>query len=178
LTITPAPPSSFGARSDHPPRRLARARERAAQVDRHDPVPDLVGHVEQQDIGIDAGIVDPDIERAELAHRPIGESGDRSSVGHIEVSRAHCAAIGLGEFRRCLFGKVEVEIADQQRGPCFGQPPGDALAQPLRPAGDNRAAPFKRKQLGERLSGYVCYRHFGSSQVKQPPLTPRVWPVM
>jgi hypothetical protein len=52
--------------------------ERAAQVHADDQVPVVVGHLEQQVVAGDAGVVDQDVDAAELLDDPVDRGLDRT----------------------------------------------------------------------------------------------------
>jgi hypothetical protein len=53
-------------------------------------------------------------------------------------------------------GEVGLEVADHDGRAGFGETAGDALAEPLRASGDDRAATRERDELGDGPGGDVC----------------------
>ena len=78
----------------------------------------------------DPGVVDDDVERAELALGLVEEGGEGVAVGDVERQRDRAAA----QLRRRLLGQRQVEVADrdaaaladQRRRRRLADPPGTA----------------------------------------------------
>ena len=103
--------------------------------------------VDEQAGDLDAGVVDQDVEAAEL----VGRVGDRGLpagvVGDVEVDEAVPLAERLGH----LGPEVVLQVGDDDVGAGRGQRLGHPLAEPLGPAGDQGLA-----------AGQVEIRHTGS----------------
>src|SRR5690606_32319189 len=97
--------------------------EGAAQVHVHHGVPVLLGHLEQEVVPDDAGVVDQDHRRAE----PLGDGGDGRGhlvgVGDVGADADGFAAVG-GDGVRGLLRVGLVEVDDADRTALGGEPAG------------------------------------------------------
>ena len=97
-----------------------------------------VGRVEvdEQAGDLDAGVVDQDVEPAELVDR-LGDRGlPAGVVGDVEVHEAVALAERLGDLRP----EVVLQVGDHDLGAGGGQRPGHALAEALGASGDEGLA--------------------------------------
>jgi hypothetical protein len=117
----------------------AREEERPAQVDLLDVVPDIDRQrvqIAERDSGVPAGVVDEDVEPAELAHRRLHRRRDRGRVALIELHH-RAASAALGDQPHRLEGALfVVDPRDGDVGAGVSQCHGDRAAEITRPAGN------------------------------------------
>src|SRR5262245_11462678 len=108
-----------------------------------DRVPHLVGDVLDYGVPCVAGVVDDDVEPAELAHGGLHD--------HFrEVGRGHAAHTGRGDAARCVdridhaFRHVAVQVVDDHMSAVFGEQRGDRAANAPPGACDDCGFAFKQ----------------------------------
>jgi hypothetical protein len=102
-------------------------------------VPVGVGHLEQQVVAGDAGVVDQHDRRAELGGDPVDGGLHLLGVADVGADGQRPAAGGLDRLDGALgVGLVEVEHGDGE--PVLGQPLGGGGADAAGGAGDDRDA--------------------------------------
>src|SRR5487761_370708 len=90
--------------------------------------------VDHQRGDLDAGVVDQDVEAAQLADRPGDGALPAGVVGHVELDEARGRA-GLAQARDGLLAVTLENVADHHRGTGPGERLGHARSQPARSAG-------------------------------------------
>jgi hypothetical protein len=128
---------------DHLALRRPRAQKGALQMHRDDRVPIVVGHLVDQIVAGDAGVVDEDVERAEAQRDLLDQALDFVGDGDIGLEAERLDPIARGDLCRHRLGGVKIEIAQRHRSAVLGQPFGGRRADPARPAGDQRDASFR-----------------------------------
>jgi hypothetical protein len=107
-------------------------------VDVDDQVPVLVGHLEQQVVAGDAGVVDQDVDAAELLDDPGDRGVDRGGVADVGADADVLLVPGRGELRGRRRGSRLVEVEDRDRRALLGEPGRAPEADALRRARDDR----------------------------------------
>jgi len=126
LTITPP-----RARGYHGAYRFPGPEEDTPGIDGEDFVPLLCAHFGQADAREYAGVVNPDVDAAELSFCHLRGSGDRRCIADVHVSSEHAAGGAPTEIGCGAGGHFGIHIADQHVGAGFGKAPGNASAEPL-----------------------------------------------
>ena len=145
---------------DHAARRFPAADERSPQVDVEHTLPVVVGQLEDGRRGIDARVVHPDVDPAELGDGRVGGVGDRRGVGDVEPGRDRGAAVGRGEVvgsrgqRRRGRGRRSTPTRRPPRGGARSPDP-----RPTRPAGDDGVLSRQGDQLAEGLGAQIGDGH-------------------
>ena len=113
--------------------------------------------VEEGGDRIDAGVVDQDVDRAELLHTALRQLGARRRVGHVGLDGPGLAPL-LTELLGGDLGRPLVDVADQHVGARLGHAGRDAKTDPHRPAGHDRALArqIKRSPPSHRHPLLVC----------------------
>ena len=136
-TLTTAPPLPADAAGTHGQEGVLDAERRAEQVDLELAPHRVRVEVDEQAGDLDAGVVDEDVQTAELAGR-VGD-GRRPArvVGHVEVDEAVALAERLGD----LGAEVVLHVRDDDVRAGGGQRLGHPLAESLCPTRDQGLAP-------------------------------------
>ncbi len=154
----------------HSPGRLPRACVDPADVHLQHPVDERVVDVERGPRRReDAGVVDPDLQPAELGDGKIRGGGERRRVGGIEGA-ADGPTARLGDLLGDRSSGVTVEIAGDHLGAGLGQPAHDLGADTPAGAGDDGAPPAQGDQLGERPVADIGNGHGRRLFVSRPPV--------
>jgi hypothetical protein len=112
--------------------------ERPAQVGLDDLLPVLVAHARDQRVPRRAGVVDEDVEVAQLGLDPLDQ---RLGLGRVADVRAGGDPADLGSDR--LGGILAGAVVDGDLRPAPGQLARDGSADAARPAGDERDLPLE-----------------------------------
>src|SRR5262249_34604312 len=126
-----------GAALDHIGYGGAAAKERAARVHTHDPLPGGVVGFSELDAGGDAGIVDQKIDRHGRPARPRQHRGPRPGTGHIAWERQGRSAAGRDLVPHRL-QPSHMARGDHERRTRAGERQRDRAADPAPAAGDER----------------------------------------
>ena len=124
--------------------RLARAEELAGQIDGDHLVPLRQRHLFERRVLLQPGVVDEDVDGAELPSHPVEHLphvvlvGDIAAVG---VALAAAAALHLLDHRLGVGGPADV--VDHHVGAGMTEADGDPLADPGTGAGDERSLSFQ-----------------------------------
>ncbi len=116
-----------------------RHQERAAQVHAHDHVPVQLGHLEQQVVPGDAGVVHQHEGRTELGRDAPDGGLDLLRVGHVRADGERPPARGLDRVDRALRRGL-LEVDHRHREAVRGQPLRGGRADPARRPGHDRHA--------------------------------------
>ena len=84
------------------------------------------------------GVVDQDVDRAELAIGNGDHVPDRRFVGDVGLGRERGHSEFVGDFRRHLLAGVGVALRDQHRRALGREPAGDPATDAVAGAGDDR----------------------------------------
>jgi hypothetical protein len=125
---------------DHVPGHRAPHEEDAVQVVRDEGVPVRVSEFVERSTSLYAGVVDQDVERAEMGLDGVDARIDLRGIGYVERTHVHACAGGAdhrGGFIQCGLGASVDDHVCASRGQCGG----DGVADAARGAGDERAAP-------------------------------------
>src|SRR6476469_3638941 len=141
-------------RVDHVLLRRAGHEERAAQVDVHDGVPVVGGHLEEHVAAADAGVVDEDRRGAELGGDALDRGLHPGLVGDVDTHGETLAAGGLDVGYHCGAGRL-VQVEDGDGIPVGGEALGDSGADAARGAGDDGGA-LGGRVGGGRLVAHAC----------------------
>ena len=108
------------------------------QVDREDCVPFVVGKLLDRRDVLDAGVVDDDVDLAELGACQLGHRTNLVRTAHVGARVAHLHAVLALHFGTRELDLVGIaEAVQQDVGALFGQAAGDAQADPAgRPGND------------------------------------------
>ena len=122
----------------HPIQYGARAADRTEQVDLDQPLPGLLGRIDEGLDHVDAGVVDQDIDRSELTLDPTDGFAHAAGVTHIERDTERAGAELVPQPSGDRFGTRLVEIADRNGVTIGGECRADGLADASGGAGDER----------------------------------------
>ena len=103
----------------------------------HDQVPVVLGHLEEQVVARDAGVVDEDVDPAELVHHTLygGLGGGR--VHDVAPDADGPGAVPQLESAGSLLGGSLVEVEDRDRGALAGESLCDAESDAASGPGDD-----------------------------------------
>ena len=127
----------------------------ALEVDVHDQVPVLLGHLEEQVVAGDAGVVDQDVDPAELVDDALHRGLRGGGVDDVAADADRAGTVGEVEAARGVGGGGLVEVEDRDRGALAGEALGDAEADASGCSGDDGDAAVEPTH-GELLG--VCGR--------------------
>ena len=114
------------ALGDHLPQHGPGAAERAGQRDVEDPLPLVVGHVQDGGGAAEAGVVDEDVDAAESLDGGLGERADLGFVGDVAGLRGDPAgAVAGGELIAGRGQPALVLVAEHDLGALGQAAPGD-----------------------------------------------------
>ena len=131
------------------------------QVDRDHGVPLAFGHVHQHAVAEDSGVVDQDVEAAEVVDRLCDHPFRAGEVGHVLVVRGSLAPGGSdlvddllrGRCVVTLAGELAAEVVDDHRRARGGERERVRAADAAAGAGDDRDL---AREVGHRAREYVC----------------------
>ena len=120
--------------------------ERRAQIGRHDRIPFLFGHVGEHPIAQDAGVVDEDVEVAELGDRRVDEAlgtlPARHVVGVGDRMASQRTDLGSDLLGGSLIAALAVvrpaEVVDDHLGALLGEQQRVLPTDPASGTGDDR----------------------------------------
>ena len=112
-------------------------------MDAHDHVPVVVAHLEQQVVAGDPGVVDQDVETAELGGDAVDGALHRGGVADVAGEADRARAVGERQAAGGLGGLAPVEVEDRHRGALLGEAGGDAEPDPSCGSGDDGDAPVE-----------------------------------
>ncbi len=127
------------AARDHARQERLNPVDHSADVDADVEVPQFVGHLVDRQRPADSGVVDEQRHRADAFLRRVRDAGERRTVAHVEVEGRHGGE--RGQFGFCLVQCLLVDVGDREPDALPGEGAGDAQADSLGGAGDERGAP-------------------------------------
>ncbi len=182
--LTMLPPLRLRFARDHALRDRLGDEERALEVGVDHLVPVGLGLLEHALRHRDAGIVDQHVDRAERVLDGRDRALDAGVVGDVQSDARDLAAAG-GNLALQLGELVQLAGGEADRGAALGQHPGEALAEALRGAGDQRDAAGQIEQIAHRgllkadadRRPWAEYRSAHHDRY-EPPLTGRITPLV
>ena len=145
------------ARLGHVALHGARHEEGTAQVDAHHRVPVDGGHLEEQVVADDAGVVDQDGRLAQLGGDSLDRGLDRLLVGDVDADR-ECPTAGLLDLRHDGLAGVLIEVEYGDRETVLGEALGDPGSDTAGGTGDDGSAGPGHDEAPEQVGWAVTRR--------------------
>ena len=139
--------AAAAALGDHLLGRELGAEEGALQVDVQDSFVLRLGGVEDRGPGLDAGVVDHDVEPAQLFDRPVDEHLQVGDLAHVGLHPDGLVAEGGDLLLEVLGGLLVGDVVDHDVGAGAGQRQSHGLADPGVAAGHDGDLSLERHRL-------------------------------
>lgn len=137
--------------------------ERRTKVDGEMMIPTLDALLIERLHRIDRGVVDEDVDWAELLRRPLHHRVDSTWIGNVRAEADRLAA-GVGDFL-CHFRRGRfAQIVDGYRGACLGEGARDLRANPTARAGNESDFSREREPIHASSCGIAARSLQGESR--------------
>jgi hypothetical protein len=113
----------------------------------------------------DAGVVDQDVEPAQLAGQRLDRGAGRRPIGDVEAAHDGLAAGGGDQLRGLLRGILAAGEVDHHAGAAPGQRDAHRPPDPARPAGDQGDPPLQPLVDDRHQTPSTCFTSCGSPTV-------------